>query len=245
VLDTSDATAQELPPPTDVDPDLEEWNRRYLEYTAAHDTIDEGVWKGDVADDVTWEYWASFGRRQGGGTCEAYGAVGAIEVQYMLNNCEYYLGEHPMVDDTAACPVDPGNDDPSGVPFLACPFLACPTPWPDGNHMGLDLSEHLVNSCTENGYFNAGIGPWPKEMPWLEEIGTTLEIYVAEGMPYQEWLHHSTWPPPRTAEPRVLEGRRLGTCALVDRDNPGEAGAGACDVQDLLALTSAPDWGLE
>ncbi|MBN1774790.1 MAG: hypothetical protein JXB32_26260 [Deltaproteobacteria bacterium] len=229
-----------MPPPTDVDPDLEEWNRRYLEYTAAHDTIDEGVWKGDVADDVTWEYWASFGRSQGGGTCETYGAVGTIEVQYMLNNCEYYLDEHPMVDGSAPCPVNPWNDDPSGVPFLVCP-----SPWPDGNHMGLDLSEHIVNSCTWSGYSDAGVGPEGPEMPWMEQIGTTLEVYVAEGMPYQEWLHHATWPPPRSAEPRVLEGWRLGTCALVDRDNPGEAGSGTCDVQDLLALTSPPDWGLE
>ena len=243
VLDPNEAAPQQMPPSTDVDPDLEEWNRRYLEFTAAHDTIDEGVWKGDVADHVTWEYWASFGRRQGGGTCETYGAVGAIEVQYMLNNCEYYLAEHALVDPAAPCPVNPANDDPSGVPFLICPSA-----WPDGDHMGLDLSEHLVNSCTRKGYFDAGVGPEGDEMSWVEQIGTTLEIYVAEGMPYvaeEQYRRQTTWPPDRAGQPRVLEGWRLGTCALADRDNPGAPGSGTCDVQDLLAQTVPADWGLE
>ncbi|MBI5488613.1 MAG: hypothetical protein HY905_14865 [Deltaproteobacteria bacterium] len=181
--------------------------------------------------------------------------MAALEAQYMVNNCEYYTDYYSgtaYLPADAPCRIDRTNDDLGVGPPVVCPsrwrVRSDSAPGTERWYLGLDLSEHLLNACSYTGYFEVGGGPGGDCRDWLAQVGTTYEVWVPRGFAYQDWAEHVFWPPPRENpshalyDPRVIEGSRLGTCPLVDRDNPGEPGHGTCDVQELLDATNSADW---
>lgn len=159
-------TALESPAGAQGAPDVDEivdWEAKQAAFEAwliANDSFDEGVFKAgwDVPSQWSWEYYASWGRRQGAGECETFGPVGVLETQYMMNNCEFYDDRGLLPPDVVcrhdpALPWLPSDDDPSGPrPFLVCesswsythPLTGVSGTWA---HRGLDLSEHVISTC--------------------------------------------------------------------------------------------------
>ncbi|MBI5501730.1 MAG: hypothetical protein HY907_15910 [Deltaproteobacteria bacterium] len=197
-----------------------------------------GAKQSAIPDAVSWETFTRDPVHQGAtGTCALFADVAAIEIQYLLDNCDA-LPEPP-----AACPIRPEDDDPSAAGLVLVRT-------DDRGRLFLDLSEQLVLSCSGLGYAWGGAAVWPFQdedganrlssfepdepydlkiartgwgyWQFLDRIGTVPETVVPYRLPFErEALHDYD-----AAYARLYGSSALdpfpGTCPLVHRRGAGD-----------------------
>ncbi|MEK6537316.1 MAG: hypothetical protein AABZ63_07510, partial [Actinomycetota bacterium] len=149
--------------------------------------------------------------------CGTFAAVGQMEVQYAINNCDRH--GVPICDPLSSatpcptpCIADATNDDPHpDGPWT-------PHGWNYGEPIQLDLSEQLVINCSRQGYFfphleHDGV----TDFRFLAFPGTTLEELAPWRLPYEAYGTYDFWPPPGAP---FAPDPMWGTCPLANRGHP-------------------------